>query len=251
MKCSNCPYSSTPTNCQIKCSERDELVKSSQSVIEKKIKAKKCRICKEKFIPKNISTEVICEKYDCKVTYAMQIVEKQRVAKNKEIKKKNIEQKKKLKDAVTNWKSELQTEINKIVRLIDKGLLCLAKNKGGQIHAGHIFARGGNQYIRYNLHNIHRQNAQSNHFQNDDGLLREGLAKEYGQDYMTFVGELRRTPKLQYKSYEYQNFTLHARKIVLRLTKLDKEYSLANRIELRNQINLELGIYQEEYCVFN
>jgi len=115
MKCSNCPYLNSPTNCLIKCSERDELVKPNQSVIEKKIKAKKCRICQEKFIPKNISTEVICEKYDCKVTYAMQIVEKQRVAKNKEIKKTNIEQKKKLKDAVTNWKSELQTEINLVV----------------------------------------------------------------------------------------------------------------------------------------
>jgi hypothetical protein len=38
--------------------------------------------------------------------------------------------------------------------------------------------------------------------------------------------------------------------IANRLKKAEKEYNLEERIELRNQINLELGIYSEEYCIF-
>jgi len=50
-----------------------------------------------------------------------------------------------MKSDLTNWKDELQKRVNKIIRLIDKDLLCLARNQTGQIHAGHVFARGGNQ----------------------------------------------------------------------------------------------------------
>ena len=140
---------------------------------------------------------------------------------------------------------------NLIIRLIDRDLPCLAKGiYANQFHAGHIFSRGSNQTIRYNCHNIHRQSAQSNHFQNEDGLLREGLVKEYGQDYMDFISELRRTPKLEYNNQEFHELTLKARIISAKLKKADKVYNLSQRLELRNQINLELGIYQEEYCVF-
>jgi hypothetical protein len=181
----------------------------------------------------------------------MKIVEKNKIVKKKEDRKKSIEEKKKLRDAITNWKNELQNEVNFIVRLIDQDLPCLAKGiYSNQVHAGHIFSRGSNQTIRYNCHNIHRQSAQSNHFQNEDGLLREGLVKEYGQNYMDFISELRRTPKLPYTNEDYHELTLKARKIVSKLKSVDKTYNLKQRIELRNQINLELAIYEEEYCVF-
>ena len=212
---------------------------------------RKCKICQEKFTPKRSALEPTCDKYDCKVSYAMKIVEKNKIIKKKEERKKSIEEKKKIRDAITNWKNELQDEINLIIRLIDHDLPCLAKGiYSNQTHAGHIYSRGSNQTIRYNLHNIHRQSAQSNHFQNEDGLLREGLVKEYGQNYMDFISELRRTPKLQYTNQDYHELTLKARKIVSKLKSADKTYNLKQRIELRNQINLELAIYNEEYCVF-
>lgn len=212
---------------------------------------RKCKICQEKFTPKRSSLEPTCDKYDCKVSYAIKIVEKNKIAKKKEERKKSIEEKKKIRDAITNWKNELQDEINLIVRLIDHDLPCLAKGiYSNQVHAGHIFSRGSNPTIRYNCHNIHRQSAQSNHFQNEDGLLREGLTKEYGQNYMAFISELRRTPKLQYTNQDYHELTLKARKIVSKLKSADKTYNLKQRIELRNQINLELAIYEEEYCIF-
>ena len=150
-----------------------------------------------------------------------------------------------------NWSSKLQDEINAIVRSIDKGLTCLARRQGGQIHAGHVFARGGNSTIKFNLHNIHRQCAQSNKWQNDDGLLREGLILEYGNEYMDFISSLRQTPALEFNNSEYRTLTTKARKIVKRLVDEDRIYSLNERIEMRNRINIELKIYDYRYCQFN
>jgi len=158
--------------------------------------------------------------------------------------------KQKLKENTTNYKNKLQTEVNKIVRLIDKDLPCLARNQKGQMHAGHVFARGGNQTIRYNLHNIHRQSAQSNHWQNDDGLLRDGIINEYGSAYMDFIASLRQTPQIKYSDAELKDIVLKASKIVLQLKKLDKTYNLTERIALRNYINIELGIYDKQFCIY-
>lgn len=163
----------------------------------------------------------------------------------KEEKKETREQKDKLK----NWSVELQKKVNHIVRLLDKGMWCLATQRiAKKYDAGHIYARGGNQSIRFNLHNIHRQSAQSNHFQNDDGLLREGIVREYGQEYMTFISELRRTPALKYSNEQYHEFYKKASEIVLKLKKEDKEYLDWERLAKRDIINSELGIYDLEFC---
>ena len=156
------------------------------------------------------------------------------------------------KNDIVDWKPKLQIKINEIVRLIDIGLPCLAKGiHANQIHAGHVYARGGNSSIKYNLHNIHRQSAQSNHYQNDDGLLREGLVKEYGYKYMDFVSELRQTPTLKYSNQDYREFTKHASKIALELKRQGRTFSTINeRIFMRNEINNQLGIYDNKYCEF-
>jgi hypothetical protein len=155
------------------------------------------------------------------------------------------------KDSIRKWDVELQKNINKIVRTIDKGCLCLARNIRGQMHGGHIFSVGSNRQIRYNLHNIHRQSAHSNHFQNEDGLFREGLIQEYGNEYMDFIKNLRSTPNLHHSNIEYQELNDRALAVLKRLKKDDLTYSLQMRIELRNKINLELGIYDKEFCIFN
>lgn len=211
---------------------------------------KKCKNCGDPFLPKYSSFEKYCGKEDCRIKYALEVVEKQKQAQKKQAEKKWKEQKAVLKEKTSNWKHKLQVEVNKIVRLIDKDLPCLARKKGGKMAAGHIFSRGSNPTIRYNLHNIHRQNTQSNHFQNDDGLLREGLVNEYGQNYMNFISELRTTPQLHYKEFEYREFTYVAQKIALSLSKLNLTYSLENRILLRNKINEELAIYDSQFWCF-
>jgi hypothetical protein len=213
--------------------------------------AKKCKHCGEPFAPKYSSFEKYCDKEDCRIAYALEVVAKQKKAQKKQAEKKWKQQKAILTENTTNWKNSLQKQINIIVRLIDKDLPCLARGKtANKYDAGHVISRGSNPTIRYNLHNIHRQSAQSNHFQSDDVLLREGLIHEYGQDYMDFINNLKRTPKLMFKDFEYVELTKQAQKIALRLTKLGLTYSLKNRILLRNNINQELGIYTDEFCFF-
>ena len=89
-----------------------------------------------------------------------------------------------------------------------------------------------------------------NHFQNDDGLLREGLVKEYGQEYMDFISELRTIQSHKLKNEDCMNFYKVACKIAARLKKDLKPYEKEDRIILRSQVNLALEIYPEQYCVF-
>lgn len=158
----------------------------------------------------------------------------------------------KSKNSVTDWSKKLQLKINEIVRLIDFGLPCLARGiYPNQIHAGHVYARGGNQPIRFHLHNIHRQSAQSNHYQNDDGLLREGITKEYGQDYIDYISGLRQIIPLKYRNEDYRIFYKKACQIANNLRKnTSAPLPVENRIRLRNDINIEMGIYPEQCCKF-
>ena len=174
------------------------------------------------------------------------------IAKKKAIQK-DKEEIQKLKDKVENWKDKLQKEVQLIARLIDKGLTCLARGTNGQIHGGHIFAKGGHSEMRFNLHNIHRQSAQSNKWQNDDGLMREKLAYEYGQDYLDFVSNLRKyeVPKLSNKEYKIKYEIAHKIALGLQRKSNYQQFGVKERIELRNMINIELGIYSLEQCVFH
>jgi len=206
----------------------------------KKIKQKKCAYsdCGKMFTPMFSTVQMVCSP-KCAVMYNSEKEIKKRV---ESIKVDNMEV----------FKERLQTKIQEISRLIDKGLPCLAtKAIPKQMHGGHVFARGGNSYMAMNLHNIHRQSAQSNHFQNDDGLMKEGLKNEYGEDYLEFVSNLRRTPNPNLNNMEYASIYKKACKVANKLINLNQEYSLKKRIELRNEVNLELGIYDKEYCVFN
>jgi len=170
--------------------------------------------------------------------------------------KKKIDQSKKAeakkkKESITDYSKKLQDKVNEIVRLIDIGLPCLAKGiHANQIHAGHIFSRGSNFTIRFNLHNIHRQSAQSNHFQNEDGLLREGLVNEYGNDYYEFVSGLRKTEAIKLSNQEFKDIYKTACKIALKLKKKGDVFTKSERINKRNEVNLELGIYSANMLEF-
>lgn len=173
---------------------------------------------------------------------------KMAIAAKKKVKSEN---KKKEKIENTDWNKKLQSRINEIARLIDIGLSCLARGyHADQMHGGHIFSRGSNQTIRFNLHNIHRQSAQSNHFQNEDGLLREGLINEYGEKYYKFIGELRQTPAIKYTNEELHIFYKKADSIAKELKKQGNTFNLKERLEMRNRINYELGIYEDKYCFY-
>lgn len=217
---------------------------------------KKCKICKLSFEPKNITTEVVCENYDCKVAYAMQVVEKQRKAKKTEQKKNAIQEKKKMTIDIMSddkYRSKiLQPVINEIARLIDFGQPCIATENYGKENGGHYISVGANRTICINLHNIHIQSFESNHWKSGDTLKYQGgIRKVYGEDYLAFMDSLQKHPPIQLRKQQMIEIYETACKIRLKLRKNEKLRSPSERIELRNQINLELGIYQEEYCTYS
>ncbi len=211
-----------------------------------KPKEKTCKLrgCNAKFVPKN-SFQTWCSPEH---GYLIAKANKERLDKQADIKDRNETRKKKTE---LDAKKLLQFKVQEIARLIDKGQPCLAhRNTPKQVHGGHVFSRGSNSSMAFNIHNIHRQSAQSNHFQADDTLMKEGLAREYGQEYFNFVSELRRTPRLTYNSIEYVEFLEKARAFANDLKKKKLVYDLQDRIKLRNIANLTLGIYSKEFCVY-
>ncbi len=99
--------------------------------------------------------------------------------------------------------------------------------------------------MRNNLHNIHRQSAQSNHFQNEDGLFREGLIKEYGMDYYDMLCSLKQIELPKYTNEDYKMFYKKACKIANDLRRSGKLFSKDERIEMRTKINNMLNIYND------
>lgn len=184
------------------------------------------------------------------VLKSSQLTGKKRV--KKEFDKKQKQSTECMRDNVTDYKNKLQLRINEISRRIDKGQPCLATRRTFyKMDAGHVYSRGANQNIKFNLHNIHRQSAQSNHFQSDDHKMREGLIREYGKNYSEFVYELKQTDVLKYTKPEYKMFYERALAICHVLRKLDAYYTKNERLSLRNKYNVELGLYQNKFSVFN
>jgi hypothetical protein len=162
-------------------------------------------------------------------------------------------QERKAKKSFINYSGKLQSKIQELARLIDIGLPCLARGiHPNQMHGGHVFSKGHNKTIAFNLHNIHRQSAQSNHFGNDDGIFRDGLVKEYGLSYFEFISELRQCPPIKLTNDEYKKKYQLASKLArdLRANGYVSK-SPEERIEMRNAINKLLNIYSEKYSVYD
>lgn len=201
------------------------------------MKPKKCVNCGKEFSPFK-STEKACS-YQCAI-----VIGKKKVARDR---------KRELKDNdISDIKKRLQAEVNAIARAIDFGLPCLAKGIfPNQMHGGHIFSRGAFSNMRYNLHNIHRQSAQSNHYQNEDGLLREKLRKEYGGDYFQFLESCKKSELPNLPASEWLNILSEARKAKSMIQKnVSKPLTVSERIMLRNKANNVLGIYEPEFACY-
>lgn len=169
----------------------------------------------------------------------------------KEGEKRKREERMELKAKIIKWDKKLQSKVQEIARWIDWQQPCLARNYvPKQSHGGHLFSRAGSANIKVNLHNIFLQAAQSNHYQNDDGLMRDGCIRVFGQSYFDFITGLKSTPLQRYNNEEYREFYQKACKIANRMKKNLVKNETQDRIRLRNDVNLELGFYPEEFCVF-
>jgi hypothetical protein len=212
--------------------------------------AKKCCICKEFFTPRFSTTERSCQKYECKVEYAMQVVSRQKIAKEKKAKqdyaKEKIEAKEKLK-TLTEWHNDLQKEINSIVRAIDAGHPCISSQRplGKSFDAGHMYSRGSNPHIRYHLFNIFAQSVHDNQWKSGNQLdFVDGLEKTFGSTIKDYCLSLKGLPELKLSIIDIKEKIPVARGILKWLKLQQRSFTTEERISLRRQFNNELGIYK-------
>lgn len=145
----------------------------------------------------------------------------------------------------------LQPVINEIARLIDFGQPCIATENYGKENGGHYISVGANRTICLNLHNIHIQSFESNHFKSGDTLnYQNGIIDVYGQDYMDFMNGLKSHPVIKPTKQDLIEIFELARPIRNIMAKERVMLNSDERIKLRNEINLKLNIYQEKYSVF-
>lgn len=209
-----------------------------------KFKPKRCAECKNEFTPIKP-----LQKY-CGPVCFWEAGKKKLALKEK---KENQEWKEKEKEklmSLTDWKDKLQIEINKIVHLIDKGQPCIASQATKcQFHAGHYVSRGSNDTIRFNLHNIHKQAAQSNagHMKSGDTInYQDGLKRVYGLEYFEMVESLRKIPPIKLTIEDLKDKIVIARLIIKDLKSWANTYDAKERIEMRVELNFRLGIYKTQ-----
>lgn len=146
----------------------------------------------------------------------------------------------------------VQPIINKIARQIDYGNPCVPTgNYEGKMAGGHFTSVGANRTICMNLHNIFIQSFHSNSWKGgDDKRYRASLIRIFGQDYLEFIEGLNSHRPIKLSKQELIEIKEKAQKISLHLEKNLQVLDPEQRIELRNIINEELGIYEKEYCVY-
>lgn len=212
-------------------------------ILSKIVKEKKCAVCPKKFTPYKPLQKV------CSPACAIEFVRREQAKKEKKDwnakKKIYIDKTKSPKD----WKDDLQTLVNYIVRLIDHSQPCIAtKSTKGKRNAGHYISVGSNSTLRYNLHNIHIQSEHSNTFKSGDThRYQRGLIRIYGQDYFDFIEGLQATPSINLSVEDIKEKIPIARVIIKELKIHPKIYDAATRITLRNKYNAQLGIYNLSY----
>lgn len=209
----------------------------------------KCKICREKFTPKFSSLEPTCQKDDCRVKWAMEQVEKKKTAQQKKAKqdwnKEKLEMKEKLK-TLSDWKKDLEKEINALVREIDREHGCIATgDKSGLMTAGHYGSVSSCPTIRFHLENIWLQSMHSNSWRAGDTIrYQEGIIKTFGKDYLDYMDSLRNIPPIKLSIEEIKEAIPKARSILKWIKLQNRKFTTEERIELRRKFNHDLGIYK-------
>jgi hypothetical protein len=159
------------------------------------IKPKTCRECKCKYVPYRALSPV-CDKYDCKVAYAMKSAEKAAIAREKKSKRETKEKLAKIKTRQEHLR-EAQRFFNIYIRLRDEALPCIscARFHTGQFHAGHYRTIGSSPHLRFSEDNCHKQCAPcNNHLSGNIINYRQRLIEKIGLERVIQL-ESDQTPK--------------------------------------------------------
>lgn len=210
------------------------------------IKVKEFATCSDKDCDKEFkkfrTTDKFCSR-KCQLKNAKQPTEKKiytipKVSKTNKV----IEKVKSLSD----FKADLQTEINLIVRLIDKGHNCICNpNKRMKlITAGHYIGVGANETLRFNLLNIYGQDFDSNGAKGGEPLqFKQGLIDLFGIEVFEQIEALKSIKSINLNINDLKDKISIARSIVKWLKLQERKFTTSERLELRIKFNERLGIY--------
>lgn len=212
-----------------------------------KSKTKTCKNCGKVF-EVHRTTQIVCSS-NCAYEWTCKMKEKQAKRELKENKKALIKMANDLK-TLSNYKTELQTLVNKLVREIDKGCKCISGGYQWARHhqAGHYYPTSTHGEIRFNLMNIWLQSIHGNKHKHGDTLnYRNNLAK-LDEKLLAYIEDLPTIYKgMKFGIPELKEAISSAKTCVKELTRLNQleptPRSFARRVELRVIYNIKLGLY--------
>lgn len=206
----------------------------------------KCLYHKTKFDAKYFNQKFCLSDDECIKAFNEYVKELNEKKKAKQWQKEKKEIKEKLKTK-SDFEKELQTQVNKIVRLIDKGGVCISSLKplNDKYDAGHFYSRGSNPTIKFHLMNIFAQSVYSNQYLSGNQInFLSGLEQLYGKDIKECVLSLKsRYNAIKLSQEDLKEKIQIAKQIVKYLETENKIYNAKERIELRNKFNKMIGIY--------
>jgi len=202
----------------------------------------RCKHHKTKFIAKWFNQQFCLEDDECIKAFNESVKAKKQ--KDWNIEKKAIKEKLMTR---SDYEKLLQTEINTIVRLIDKGSFCHSTRKplNEKFDAGHVFSRGANPAIKFNLFNIYAQSVHANQFLSGDQInFLAVLSDVYGIEHKEYVLSLKSLyTYIKLTELELKDKIKITRSIVKHLKLENKTYNATERLELRKKFNNLIGIY--------
>lgn len=204
------------------------------------IKLKNCIVCKSKFKPFNSLQRVCSNK--CAVLFAK---EKQALkqAKNDSL---LIAAKEEKRNSKPKLEARLQTVINSIVRILDKGHACISSGRplGKKYDAGHLFTVKAHPTLRFHLFNIFGQSVHDNQYKSGNEIEYFLRVKEvFGQDIQDYISELKQIPALHLSKEELKEAIIKAKQMEKWLKSENRLFTKDERIGLRRKINKIIGIY--------
>lgn len=177
--------------------------------------------------------------------------------------KQNIksERRKEIQQLKKDWKikkkspiQELQMEINKIIRLIDKGHLCISELTplGVKYDAGHFFSVSGHSTLRFHLFNIYAQSVRGNQHKYGNGAgYSLGLSTTFGNNHLEYVLSLPiKHTILKLSTFEMEGKIKIARQIIkeieleIKKRDFDRPFTTEERLILRAKYQKKLAIYE-------
>lgn len=148
---------------------------------------------------------------------------------------------------LSDWKNDLQKEINAIVREIDKNHPCISSGRdlGKSYDAGHFLGRQSFPEVRFHLMNIYAQSVEQNQHKSGNPIgFMDGLEQTFGKEHLEAVMALKSHPALRITVDEIKEKIPICRSILTYLKLHDRTFTTQERLELRKEYNLKIGIYQ-------